>query len=153
MVRFKNRYIICHVAFHDKNPTTETALTNSLRASIETMFGLLGAEEMLPSVQIKYYDQKYSNVFVVRCLRRDCVKVKRCLEALERVEKRTCKVRAVGTHGKLGSLKENVLEKICKFAVNGGEEDANEDGSDDVNEQKRRRVRRKVEKAVAAMTS
>jgi RNase P/RNase MRP subunit POP5 len=115
---------------------------NSLRASIETMFGLLGAEEMLPSVQIKYYDQKYSNVFVVRCLRRDCVKVKRCLEALERVEKRTCKVRAVGTHG-----------KFCKFAVNGGEEDANEDGSDDVNEQKRRRVRRKVEKAVAAMTS
>ena len=53
----------------------------------------------------------------------------------------------------MGSLKENVLEKICKFAVNGGEEDENEDGSDDANEQKRRRVRRKVEKAVAAMTS
>ena len=52
-------------------------------------------------------------------------------------------------HGKLGSLKENVLEKIGRFAVNGEDGDEEEEKK----EEKRRKVRRKVEKAVEAMTS
>lgn len=150
MVRFKNRYIIGHVLFHDKKPTSEHVLSNHLRMEIESSFGLSGAREMCPSVQVKYYDQKYgSNVVVLRCSRKDCQKVKLCLENIERVEGRTCKIRAVAVHGKLGSLKENVLEKIGRFAVNG------EDGDDEKEEkeEKRRKVRRKVEKAVEAMTS
>ena len=105
---------------------------------------------MCPSVQVKYYEQNYgSNVVVLRCSREDCQKVKLCLENIERVEGRTCTMRAVAVHGKLGSLKENVLEKIGRFAVNGEDGDEEEEEK----EEKRRKVRRKVEKAVEAMTS
>ena len=150
MVRFKNRYIIARALFHDKKPTSEHALSNQLKMEIESAFGVSGSREMCPSVQVKYYEQKYgSNVVVLRCSRKDCQKVKLCLENIERVEGRTCTIRAVAVHGKLGSLKENVLEKIGRFAVNG------EDGDDEKEEkeEKRRKVRRKVEKAVEAMTS
>lgn len=150
MVRFKNRYIIARALFHDKKPTSEHVLSNRLRLEIESAFGVAGAREMCPSVQVKYYEQKYgSNVVVLRCSREDLRKVKLCFENIERVEGRTCTMRAVAVHGKLGSLKENVLEKIGRFAVNGEDGDEEEEKK----EEKRRKVRRKVEKAVEAMTS
>ena len=150
MVRFKNRYIIARALFHDKKPTSEHMLSNQLNLEIESAFGVSGAREMCPSVQVKYYEQKYgSNVVVLRCSRKDVRKVKLCFENIERVEGRTCTMRAVAVHGKLGSLKENVLEKIGRFAVNGEDGDEEEEKK----EEKRRKVRRKVEKAVEAMTS
>ena len=73
--------------FHDKKPTSEHALSNQLKMEIESSFGVSGAREMCPSVQVKYYEQKYgSNVVVLRCSREDCRKVKLCLENIERVE-------------------------------------------------------------------
>ena len=63
--------------FHDKKPTSEHALSNQLKMEIESSFGVSGAREMCPSVQVKYYEQKYgSNVVVLRCSREDCRKVK-----------------------------------------------------------------------------
>ena len=139
MVRFKNRYIIARALFHDKKPTSEHMLSNQLNLEIESAFGVSGAREMCPSVQVKYYEQKYgSNVVVLRCSRKDLRKVKLCFENIERVEGRTCTMRAVAVHGKLGSLKENVLEKIGRFAVNGEDGDEEEEKK----EEKRRKVRR-----------
>ena len=115
---------------------------------MELQFGRLGATRMRRSTVVKYYDAKYSNVFVVRCARKDVGKMKLCVTNISNVEKKSCQVRVVGVHGKLGSAKENALEHIGRLAV---EDD--DDDDEETREEKKRKVRRKVEKAIEAMTS
>ena len=159
MVRFKNRYVLCRMRFPDAPHATETTTTTtttkeSLFAAcahqMELQFGRLGATRMRRSTVVKYYDAKYSNVFVVRCARKDVGKMKLCVTNISNVEKKSCQVRVVGVHGKLGSAKENALEHIGRLAV---EDDDDDDDDEETREEKKRKVRRKVEKAIEAMTS
>ena len=155
MVRFKNRYVLCRMRFPDAPHATETTTTTkenlfaACAHQMELQFGRLGATRMRRSTVVKYYDAKYSNVFVVRCARKDVGKMKLCVTNISNVEKKSCQVRVVGVHGKLGSAKENALEHIGRLAV----EDDDDDDDEETREEKKRKVRRKVEKAIKAMTS
>ena len=82
MVRFKNRYVLCRIRFSDAQHATETTTTTkenlfaACAHQMELQFGRLGATRMRRSTVVKYYDAKYSNVFVVRCARKDVGKMK-----------------------------------------------------------------------------
>ena len=86
MVRFKNRYVLCRIRFPDAQHATETTTTTTKENlfaacahQMELQFGRLGATRMRRSTVVKYYDAKYSNVFVVRCARKDVGKMKLCV--------------------------------------------------------------------------
>ena len=137
-----------HAAETTTTTTTKESIFAACAHQMELQFGRLGATRMRRSTVVKYYDAKYSNVFVVRCARKDVGKMKLCVTNISSVEKKSCQVRVVGVHGKLGSAKANALEHIGRLAV---EDD--DDDDEETREEKKRKVRRKVEKAIKAMTS
>jgi RNase P/RNase MRP subunit POP5 len=153
MVRFKNRYVIAKIRLHDKQPTHAEAIHSALLEELSLSFGELGRAQCTKSnaLQVKFFEPKKALLFVMRCNQRDLKMVKKSIERVKRVSgHRTCECSVLGVHGKLQSLRANLLAHIERIGDLGngsgdvvGEGDAGQRG---------KRLRKRCEAAVEAIT-
>jgi ribonuclease P/MRP protein subunit POP5 len=115
--KFKNRYLICRIAFKDGRPIAESAgessnlmLQKAIRQQLHVLFGDVGLGSALVSCQVKYVDSTHG-ICVVRCGRDEYRRVWLALSCIRDIEMRVCRITIIGCTGSVESCKTMVVEK------------------------------------------
>jgi RNase P/RNase MRP subunit POP5 len=111
MVRLKHRYIIAQVLpdtssrfVQGKTSVTSRDIQSVVRDKIQELYGDVGLGEFGQASYIKYYDAKYSNIFVIKTTREAQVKVHFALSCIAEVSE---------VHLMIRSLSVNSCPRTC----------------------------------------
>jgi len=115
MVRLKHRYIIAQVIpvtgtkFQSaKNGVISRDFQTVIRDKIQELYGDVGLGEFGQASYIKYFDAKYSNIFVIKTTREAQIKVHFALNCISQVSE---------VHVMIRSLSVNSCPRTCQESL------------------------------------
>lgn len=121
MVRLKHRYIIAQVIpvvdsrmQAGKNGVSSRDFQNVIRDKIQELYGDVGLGEFGQASYIKYFDAKYSNIFVIKTTREAQIKVHFALNCISQVSEVPVIIRSLSINSCPRTCQES-LKKIFKL--------------------------------------